>query len=98
MPQVRCQIVRWVADDPQPGLVEAQIIDVDGHVWGFVDKTAIFSAEVLFPTSSYPVRGVIRCEIVSRSGEVVTIDTGRPDGVESAGQTTFRMASSEITP
>jgi hypothetical protein len=50
VPQVRCEIIRWVADEPQPGMVEAQIIDVDGHVWRFVDKAPIFSAEVLLPS------------------------------------------------
>src|ERR1700722_14724081 len=28
--EVACQIVRWVADEPQPGLVEAQLTDSDG--------------------------------------------------------------------
>jgi hypothetical protein len=35
---VACQVVRWVADEPRPGLVEAQLTDSDGRVWSFTDK------------------------------------------------------------
>jgi hypothetical protein len=38
MPEVEYQVVRWVADEPQPGLVEAQLTDSDGRIWSFIDK------------------------------------------------------------
>jgi hypothetical protein len=96
VPEVRCNVVRWVADEPQPGLVEAELTDVDGRTW-FIDKTAIFRRGVLTPSSSYPVGGTIRCEVLSRSGDAVSIGTARPDGVESEGQSIFRVPPSEMS-
>lgn len=96
MPEIRCRIVRWVADEPQPGLVQAELTDASGRIFRFIDKAAIFSSDGLLPTSPYPVTGAIRCEIVCRSGGILIIDTGRPDGVESGGQSRFRVEASEV--
>ena len=94
MTAVRCQIVRWISDDPQPGLVEARLIDADGRVWAFVDKQAMFSKSILAPSTTFPVPGMIRCLVSGLDPEanrdqVVTITTARPDGLESDGTTTF---------
>lgn len=53
-----CEIVRWVADEPQPGIVEARVTDTDGRQWPFLDKVAIFDmAGTVGPGSSYPQPG-----------------------------------------
>jgi hypothetical protein len=31
VPAVRCQLVRWIDDEPQPGWVEARLADVNGR-------------------------------------------------------------------
>jgi hypothetical protein len=49
-----------------------------------------------------PVADAIRCQIVGQEilcdgREVVTIDTGSPDGVDSSGVTIFRIAASTVS-
>jgi len=99
---VACQVVRWVADEPQPGLVEAHLTDADGHVWRFIDKEPIFCADAVGEWTRFPVAGAIRCRIIdygtlSDGRQVVTIDTASPDGVDSDGVTIFRVAASAIS-
>lgn len=94
MPKVRCQLVRWVADEPQPGLVEARLVDAAGRTWSFIDKEPIFCVEPMRQPRAFPQPGLIRCEVLDRDEleggrDVVTIDTARPDGVESSGVTIF---------
>ena len=45
----KCEIVGWIADDPQPGIVEARITDADGRQWSFLDKVAIFDFRGALP-------------------------------------------------
>jgi len=90
MSEVGVQIVRWVDDDPQPGVVEAKLLDAFGGEWLFVDKAPIFTEESLDAGSTYPRPGTIACEVIKswrdESGrELFTIDTARPDGVEAEG-------------
>jgi hypothetical protein len=100
---VACQVVRWVADEPQPGLVEAHLTDADGRVWRFIDKEPIFfCAHAVGEWTRFPVAGAIRCRIVgqdtlSDGRQVVTIDTASPDRVDSDGVTIFRVAASAIS-
>jgi hypothetical protein len=100
--QVRCQAVRWVSDDPQPGVVEVQLTDADGAVWSFVEKFYVFDADddVWFG-AVYPFEVELGCEIVSRhvdaSGrDLVTIST-RPSYVETeAGRDLFTVTPSQL--
>ena len=96
MTAVACRIVRWVADDPWPGLVEAELIDAAGKCWSFVDKSPVFTAELLSTNSTYPTDGVIRCEVVESYGDTVLISTAQPDGVQSGGSSTFVVPSSAL--
>jgi len=93
VPNVTCEIIRWIADDLH-GRVEAQLIDADGTRWSFEDKAPIFSADPLTSATSYPVPGVIRCVIVEpdeRLGRTV-IDTSQPDGVTATDGVTSRFS------
>lgn len=102
MAAVACQVVRWVADEPQPGLVEAQLTDSDGQLWSFADKLPIFILEGNGRPARFPVAGAIRCqilrhEILADGREVTTISTASPDGVDSNGETTFRVPASLVS-
>jgi hypothetical protein len=94
---IKVTIVRYVSDEPQPGIVECQLEDAHGRRWSFFEKTAIVSAENLDAQTTYPKQGVIAGEVVERSRdatgrEVVRIDTMRPWHVESAeGATQFEV-------
>jgi hypothetical protein len=76
---VRCQLVRWVGDEPQPGLVEAQLQDVHGRYWTFVDKWPIFTSQSLSASSSFPVEGALPCQVGSdvadSAGAIVAVMT-----------------------
>jgi hypothetical protein len=85
---VKVSVVRYISDEPQPGIVEFQLEDANGHRYLFVDKTAIVSTASLDAQTNYPQPGIIACEIVRRSRgtaqrEVVRISTERPWFVES---------------
>jgi len=92
---IRVAIVRYISDDPQPGIVECQLEDANGRRWSFVEKTAIVSNEHLDANTCYPKPGAIAGEMVSRGRdqagrEIIRIETKRPWRVESVdGVTEF---------
>ena len=90
---VACEIVRWT-DDHFPGWVEARLVDADGREWRFEDKVPVFSTEPLTATTSYPVAGAIRCEIVAEDQKVgrTAIDTSSPDGITAVDGVTTRFS------
>jgi hypothetical protein len=63
---ITCEILRWVSDEPEPGVVEARFIDARGKTWVLLDKSAIFTTEAINSNSVYPQAGVIRCEVLER--------------------------------
>jgi hypothetical protein len=64
MDSVRCELIRWVSDDPQPGWVEARLVDAEGVERSFLDKWVIFTVDRVSPTSSFPIPAMIRCEVL----------------------------------
>jgi hypothetical protein len=101
MSGLRVSITRYVSDEPQPGMVECELVDANGRRWIFVEKTAIVSSANLDADTSYPRRGRIACEIVSSrvdaGREIFTVDTERPDGVESVdGTTRFEVLAAAV--
>ena len=102
MTQVRCQAVRWVSDDPQPGVVEVQLTDADGAVWSFVEKFYVFNADDdVWLGAVYPFEVQVDCEIVSRHADaggrdLVTISTA-PAYVETeAGRDQFTVTPGQL--
>ena len=97
MTAVACRIVQWVADDPWPGLVEAELIDAAEKSWSIVDTSSVFTAQSLSSDSAFPIDGVIRCEVVESYGETVLISTAQPDGVKSGDSSTFVVRASALS-
>jgi hypothetical protein len=100
---VKCAIVRWVDDEPQPGIVEARIVDADGRAWTFLEKTAIVDWEgTAGPDSIYPCPGLIRCGVLDYHGgaagpPAILVTTLRPDGVESVQRRSgFRVTVDQL--
>ena len=99
---IKISIVRYISDEPQPGIVECYVEDAYGRRWSVVEKTAIVSTESLDIHSAYPQHGVIACEIVRRSldadgREIVRVDTERPWHVESVdGVTQFDVSPESL--
>ena len=97
---VKVTVLRYVSDDPQPGIVEFQLEDANGHRWLFVDKTSCISGPSLDSDATYPQPGIIACEIVPPGNAkvgVIHISTERSFFVESVdGSTEFDVATETL--
>lgn len=94
-------IARFIDEEPQPGVVECQLVDAHGKLHEFVEKTAVVSRDDLFRHSAYPRPGVIACQIeaawVDDSGRSLARINTNPWSVESVdGDTTFVVPTSLI--
>ena len=90
MTGIKVSIVRYISDDPQPGVVECQFQDAYGHRWSFIEKTLVVSVEQLDAHSVYPQRGVTPCQIVQRFLDPAGREVIRINAVESVeGVTQF---------
>lgn len=59
---LRCSATRWVADDPQPGLVEIAFTDADGRIHRFVEKCSVVDADNrLHRSAAFPVEVQVAC-------------------------------------
>lgn len=92
---LKVAIMRYISDEPQPGIVECHLEDAHGRRWSFVEKTAIVSTQNLDAQAAYPQDGVVACQMIKRSldgtgREVIRVDTERPWHIESIeGETQF---------
>jgi hypothetical protein len=66
MPDLRVQIVRFVDEEPQPGIVEAQFRDAQGKVHSIIDNGPLFTSTDLWSDSNYPQPGFIECRVLER--------------------------------
>ncbi len=73
VPTLRCHVVRWVSDDPQPGWVETQFRSADGQVWQTFDKPSVFErpdGPALTSSTPYPVEVAMPVTVqATRRGE-----------------------------
>jgi hypothetical protein len=97
-PFVTASAVRWVGDDPFPGVVEVELADADGRTWTFIDKAAVFDGDdILGPASHYPVELKLACTVVERHDERVVISTAKPWGIETVErQSTFTVHREQL--
>jgi hypothetical protein len=56
-----------VSNEPQPGIVDAELWDADGHCLRFTGKQSNFENTELGPESIYPQPGVLLCRVLGRS-------------------------------
>ncbi|MFC9595770.1 hypothetical protein ACFTUC_38990 [Streptomyces sp. NPDC056944] len=102
MVSLHCEAVRWVDDEPQPGLVEVRFTDAHHQQWTFIDKWPVFSGEDLHSDSSYPVEVGILCDILTSGNSSGTGDTVKisvaPWGLESLdGRIEFEVRADQLT-
>ena len=98
---VRVSIVRWVDDEPQPGIVECMLVDRFGNDWKFIEKCAVVSAAPLSNNSTYPQPGVVGCRVISAASddgrEYAAIDTEHPWGISAIdGSTRFEVFADQL--
>jgi len=102
MPSLIAQVVRFVDDEPQPGIVECLLVDASGQSHLFLEKTAVVSNETLVGASCYPAPGHLACEIEAewrdeKGNELASVCTEQPWGISStAGMIRFVVHSSQI--
>ncbi|MCR8577523.1 hypothetical protein [Streptomyces sp. Isolate_219] len=98
-----CEAVRWVDDEPQPGLVEVRFTDAHQQQWAFIDKWPVFTdGDDLAPDAHYPVEVVILCDILTADDTANTSDTVKisvsPWGLESLeGRVEFEVRADQLT-
>lgn len=101
--ELHVEIVRYLGDDPQPGIVECRFLDAVGVAHQFIEKTAVVSEELLSSACVYPRPAVIRCLVEDQffgetGGKLMRINTERPWGIEStSGETRFTVLASQIS-
>lgn len=103
MPSLRVEIVRFVDEEPQPGIVESRFRDASGKVHSIIDKVPIFTCASLWTDSDYPQSGFARCRVLERmpasSGEdLVRITIADPDGLETTeDQSEFVISEADLS-
>ena len=99
---IKVSVKRYVSDDPQPGIVECELIDANGESHLFIEKTSIVSEDDLDAHSSYPLPGLIACTILDRrhdeiGTDLICIDIEKPYSIESIeGKTRFVVLPDQI--
>lgn len=102
VPSLRCRVVRWVSDDPQPGWVETQFRGADGEVWQMFDKPSIFErpdGPALTVSTEYPVEVempvTVHSKRASAAGRVALISL--PWGLDhELGDDTFEVLEADL--
>lgn len=94
--------IRWIDDEPQPGIVEVEFVDCDGARHRLIDKCAIFGADTaILPTAAYPMSASVACTVLEvlpegkasvRLAWAVTSADGRTDSIVALRQLVQRAA------
>ena len=102
MPFLNCEAVRWVSDEPFPGLVQVCFTDAHDQRQSIVDKAAVFDAsDRLSPTSNYPVMIKVLCDKLRDGNSPSTAETViisiAPWGLESVdGSVEFEVRADQL--
>ncbi|MEU8825302.1 hypothetical protein [Streptomyces sp. NPDC048636] len=103
MPFLHCEAVRWVGDEPFPGLVEVCFTDAHHQQRSVIDKAPVFDdSDALTPTADYPVTVNVLCDILQRTAShsatrTVTVSLA-PWGLESVdGDVEFQVRADQLT-
>jgi hypothetical protein len=100
--ELAVEIVRFV-DDYQPGIVECEFNDADGHRHTLRDKVPIFTTELLDAHIKYPRPGTARCTALSvwqdlLGRELIALSTAVPFSIRSIdGLSEFVVMQSQVS-
>ncbi|MBL0871619.1 MAG: hypothetical protein IBJ18_13690 [Phycisphaerales bacterium] len=67
---VSVHVLRWVDDEPQPGVVEASLCDANNVEHRFVQKSAYFGPLDISRETAFPIRAVTDCQIIGKEHEI----------------------------
>lgn len=97
MSEVKVNIVRIIDNSFYPGIIEFELIDINGKRHIFTEKPVVvyFRSETLLPLE-IPCEGFLPCKVIQRSGNSVTIDTYIDNNwVESDNEETVFVVSED---
>jgi hypothetical protein len=103
MPGLKVTIVRFV-DECQPGIVACEFTDAAENAHTLTDKVPMFTPELLWLDSKYPVMGTARCSVLRRwqdaqDRKLAQITITNPDSLETShGKTEFVVLESQLMP
>ena len=103
MPNLRVQIVRFVDEEPQPGIVESQFHDADGVVHRIIDKVPLFTDAMLWSDSEYLQTGSVECKVIqqirdSKGLNLARITIYEPWAVETtSGKSEFVIDEADLS-
>ncbi len=101
--ELAVQIVRFVDDEPQPGIVSCEFVDAEGRRHTLIDKVPGFSTEALDAHSPYPQAGSVSCEALAKwqnaaGRDLVRITINVPWHIESTeGVSEFVVLSAQLS-
>lgn len=105
MDAIKISVIRYLGHDPQPGIVECELVDSSGHRHTFIEKTAVVMSDSgpNDDLKSYPRPGLIACTILDESidgsgRETVNVSTEEPWYIASTkDQTHFEVYKDQLT-
>ncbi len=101
MISIPVQIMKFIGE-PQRGVVECRLVDVDGTVHVFVEKAEVVSVEPLSAESYFPRAGVMACDVDAdfkdgQGRKLSRVTTERPWHIKSVeGKSVFEVLSSQV--
>jgi hypothetical protein len=95
--------VRFVDEEPQPGIVEAQFRDAQGQTHSIIDKIPMFATDAdLWSDSEYPQSGAMACRVLERipgppGASLAHITIAEPYDVETIdGRSEFMVNEADL--
>lgn len=101
MISIPVQIIKFIGD-PQRGVVECRLVDAEGTVHVFVEKTEVVSVEPLSAESFFPRAGVMACDVQAefkdqKGCKLSRVTTEQPWHIKSVqGKSVFEVLSSQV--
>lgn len=91
MASIACRIVRWISDEPFPGVVEAEFVDPAGKPHVITDKVPVFTTANVHAESALPLPGRLRCRIIGERDADGLVDVELLDCELSDGDRVLRV-------
>ena len=95
--ELSVRITKYLGDDPQPGIVECEFVDVNNQTHVIVDKVYVFVDRLLSEQDSYPMPATVPCQVVSTWTDPTGKELVRIKTLESAeGLTEFIVLKKQL--
>jgi hypothetical protein len=94
---IKVEIIKYINEEPFPGIVKCKFKDAFGKEWEFIDKISIFSTENITIKTKLPINGFICGKIINEENDIVCFCTIEPYFIKSIeGETIFYLKKDQI--